>query len=503
MTTSYDRVEYPTMPRSLGHPGHMHAMARMFGVNAAPVQGSRTLEIGCGDGVHLASCAYSTPDAQFIGFDLSREAISRGQNLIQRLGLKNLSLQVGDIMTWEADAPFDYIFVHGVYSWIPAPVRDALMALVARSLSTHGVACISYNAYPASYTRQMLWEMMKYHIGDRTDPEEMIEKALELARFIRLCRPVAPGEEMDLFDNDLDIVLNKQIRSVLYHDELAPINQPFYFHEFMDHARQHGLRFVSELEPHVMVSADLPPQIDQLLRTLSQVNPERREQYYDFACLRRFRQTIVAREPHEPKGTPDPNALRDLLISGNCGTDTIDFHSDQPMTFAAGTTAVQVSGTLAKAAMVVLVESRPRRLTFQELLTAAGTKIGQSNFSESEILELAKDLVIAWTSGLVILKGHRPHYVSTVSSRPVSSLFARDQLRSSSSVTSQLHLSMRFDDAPGRKLLELLDGTRTFDDLVRAIYPTLPADRPMTESEFRVGLKRNLEMLALSGLLVA
>ncbi len=503
MATSYDAVEYPTLPRILGLPGHLGAVARMFGVAAPPVERCRVLEIGCGDGAHLVSAAVTMPDATFVGFDLAADAIARGQKLVERVGLKNIRLEVGDITTWQPDAPFDYILVHGIYSWVPDFVREALLALVAKSLSPTGVACISYNCYPAGYTRQMLWEMMKYHVGDRTDPEEMIDKALELARFIQFCRPKESGEELELFDNDVDIVINKQFRNVLYHDELSPNNHQFHFHEFSDDARRHDLRFVSELEPHVMANADVPKEIDDVLRSLSRTDPERREQYFDYACLRRFRQTVVARAPHEPRGVPDAKALRGLYLTGNCGTDAIDFHSEKPMVFAAGATSIDVSGPLAKAAMVVLVEARPRRLTFDEVLAAAAAKLGRTAIPEAEADELAADLAVAWLSGLVLVKAFVPRYATAVSERPVASPFAREQLRRDASATSLLHLSLRFDDAPGRKLVQLLDGTRTLDDLVRELKPIVPADKWPGDADFRKGLESNLRMLALSGMLVA
>lgn len=503
MATTYDAVEYPTLPRSLGHPGHMNAVARMFGVPAPPVENCRVLEIGGGDGVHLVSCAVTMPDATFVGIDLSTAATARGNNLIERLGLRNVQLIVADILTWEPPAePFDYVLVHGVYSWIPEPVRDALMALVGRALAPRGVACVSYNCYPAGYARRMLWEMMKYHVGDRTDPDAMIDRAIELAEFIRLSRAHVAVGDGDPFDNDVALVLDKQPRSVLFHDDLAPVNRPVYFHEFADHARRHGLRFVAELEPHVMANGEFPPAIGDLLRTLAKVNPERREQYYDFACLRRFRQTLLTREPHEPRGFPDPKAVDDLFISGNCGTDAIDFGIDRPMTFAVGATAVEIGDPLMKAAMVVLVENRPRRSKFPELLAAALRKLDRTDASETELATLRTGIVEAWTAGLVLLKGFDPKLANGVSERPVASPFARAQLELDDSATTVHHLILRFEDEPGRRLVRLLDGSRTLDDLVRELLPLVPPEKRTTEADFRAGIRRNLESFAGAGLLV-
>ncbi len=502
MSTLYDAVDYPTLPRILGHPGHMHAVARMFGVPAPAVANSRMLEIGCGDGFHLISCAVSVPQATFVGFDLSREAIARGKAIVSRLGQTNIRLEDGDITTWQPDEPFDFILVHGVYSWVPEFVREALLQLIASALSPSGVACVSYNAYPASYTRQMLWEMMKYHVGERNDPKEMIDKAIELAEFIQLCRPKMEGEELELFDNDVDIVINKQIRSVLYHDELAPINQPFYFHEFAAHARHHGLRFVSELEPHVMTNGEFPQAINTLLQTLSHVNPERREQYYDFACLRRFRQTLIAKSPHEPKGIPDPHAIRELYIAGNCVAGSVDFAADEPMVFMAGETAINVDGPLAKAVMLVLVDERPRRFRFDELVSFACAKIGRESITKEEEEVLLRDLTTAWLTGLVVLKGYVPDYEVTPGERPIASPFARFQLEQSSSATTLLMLNLNFADDIGRMMVQQLDGTRTLEDIVDELHQKFKNETDLSKDQLRTVLQQNLEKLARGGLLL-
>ena len=48
--------------------------------------------------------------------------------MIAELGLSNVSLYAADLTTWEPPASgFDYVVAHGFYSWVPAPVRDALL----------------------------------------------------------------------------------------------------------------------------------------------------------------------------------------------------------------------------------------------------------------------------------------------------------------------------------------------------------------------------------------
>ena len=58
---------------------------------------------------------------------------------------------------------FDYIIAHGVYSWVPAAVGQALLELCGRQLIENGMAIVSYNAYPGCHLRQMVRAMGQFH----------------------------------------------------------------------------------------------------------------------------------------------------------------------------------------------------------------------------------------------------------------------------------------------------------------------------------------------------
>src|SRR5262249_13541798 len=53
----YDAVDYPSAALPEAHPSHLFAVASMFGMDPAPVDRCRYLEVGCGDGTHLIACA--------------------------------------------------------------------------------------------------------------------------------------------------------------------------------------------------------------------------------------------------------------------------------------------------------------------------------------------------------------------------------------------------------------------------------------------------------------
>src|SRR5579872_907571 len=161
----YDEVPYRTLPQKQTHPDRLGAIGKLFGMNPAPVRGCRVLEVGCGNASNLIPMAYALPESQFTGIDLAAEAMAAGQHTVAALKLSNCRLELADICNIGAEyGEFDYIVAHGVYSWVPAHVRDRLLALCAERLAPQGIAYISYNAYPGRHMRQMLREMMLYHI---------------------------------------------------------------------------------------------------------------------------------------------------------------------------------------------------------------------------------------------------------------------------------------------------------------------------------------------------
>jgi SAM-dependent methyltransferase len=93
--------------------------------------------------------ALELAEARFVGIDLSSRQIAEGRSVVERLGLRNLNLRAISIMDVDRRlGNFDYIICHGVYSWVPEPVRDKILAICAESLAPDGIAYVSYNTYP-------------------------------------------------------------------------------------------------------------------------------------------------------------------------------------------------------------------------------------------------------------------------------------------------------------------------------------------------------------------
>ena len=165
-SASYDDLPYNSYAFPKSHPGHVATIAALFGMTPAPLDGARVLEVGCAGGGNLLPVASAYPGCECVGLDVSAVQIARAQEAVDAAGLRNVTLHCRGLEGLDettAGGTFDYIIAHGVYSWVEAPVREELMALCRRLLKPQGVAYISLNVLPGSFTREIVRGMLKYH----------------------------------------------------------------------------------------------------------------------------------------------------------------------------------------------------------------------------------------------------------------------------------------------------------------------------------------------------
>jgi SAM-dependent methyltransferase len=198
--TSYDEVLYASYPFPQTHPDRLATLASLFGLHPAPVTGCRVLELGCGDGANLVPMAFGFPQSQFVGIDLAARPIALGQAQVAGLKLENLDLRCCDILAVDAAfGEFDYIIAHGVYSWVQEAVRDRLLAVCKERLVPAGVAYVSYNTYPGYHLRDLVRGMMAFHVRGITEPQERIQQALSLLKFLLQKFPTESEAQSDLY----------------------------------------------------------------------------------------------------------------------------------------------------------------------------------------------------------------------------------------------------------------------------------------------------------------
>jgi SAM-dependent methyltransferase len=439
---------------------------------------SKVLELGCGDGGNLLSLAQALPGARCVGIDAAAGAIQRGNQLAREAGLENVELLCIDLEELPegdhlgAGGEFDYIISHGVYSWIPPRVRVALLAAVRRHLAPMGIAYVSYNSYPGSYLRDMARDVLDYHVRDIEDPERKLRAAQELMQTIVAIEQPSPYAQV------LREHMARMLRytdALLFHDDLAEISTPFYFHEFVEHANHHRLSFLSEANLFESQMRDVPEGAERLMAELPD-DVVVREQYLDFFKNRMFRQTLLCHADAPVCRELDDAQVEGLAVysAAKAGDEDGTFETPEGYTMTS-------SEPLVLAAMGALQEAWPQALNFRELLErgiAAMEGDTAENATSRELVRARLRLVLleAYLAQILMLQGCAPPLSNRAGERPQASPLARAQCAAGmEAVSSLLHANVRLEGELEPRVLPLLDGTRDRQELMREL--SIPAEQ--------------------------
>ena len=457
MPTLYDQVPYRGAPFAQTHPDRLAMLAHLFGMKPAPVERCRVLELGCTDGGNLIPMAMALPDSEFIGIDLAERAIDSGRKTICDLALANIDLRAGDLMEVGPDwGRFDFIIAHGVYSWVPPAVRDQILRITKQNLAPEGVAYVSYNAHPGGHLRRMVREMMLYHVRGIEEATERITRARSLITLLVSQTREHADDYRGFLRKELEGILERD-PNVLFHDELAEVWEPVFFHEFMSRAAAHGLQFLSEANYADMQDGAFDGPAVEMLESLGE-DRIAREQYRDFLKCRRFRQTLLCHEEVTLDAEPSGVRIQQLyaaspakIVAEQDGVKTIEGPHGSSMK-TAHPVVIRI--------MERLIEAWPRALHFEELLEHVGR---DHRTAQCEIL------LATFAAGLVQLHMWRPVFSLIPGERPVASPLARLQAGFGFALTTLRHTTVEAKGRVERKLITLLDGTRDLEALRREL----------------------------------
>jgi len=470
LVEKYDAISYAAQSNPDSHPDRLATVASLHGLSVPEIATCRVLEVGCSDGANLLPMAASLPAASFVGCELSPAATALARTGATELGLENVTLIEGDLREFpDALGPFDFVIAHGVYSWVPAPVRDALFALAAKKLSRNGLMFVSYNVYPGCHVRQAAWEMLRHHIAGINDARGRLDAARTLATAIA---------EGGISQDPTDALLRRELARIarqtdssIYHDDLAVPNDPVYFHRFAAHAAQHGLRFISEARLFNSSSFGLVPSMQRLVSGLGRVE---REQYLDFACLRRYRQSVLCREEAAEVLALTPE--RATLMHAAASHSLLGaVQRSKPLFNPARSPMIATDQKQLHTALERLVAVAPRALPAAELELLVNGPASSVHAQRS----FAALLVDACFADELQLSLAPPQIAEIASDRPLASAAARWQARRGTKLTNLWHEAMEIPDAPVRALLALLDGTRDRPALDAAAGSTLGVSDPV------------------------
>lgn len=480
---TYDEVPYPSSSFPQTHPLRLATMARLFGLSPASPSRCRVLELGCADGANLIPLAELYPDSEFVGLDLSSRQIEAGREVVRQVGLPNIRLEQGDLLTFDpGEQRFDFIIAHGLYSWVPDSVRERIFALCQQALTSQGVAYISYNTLPGWHMRGMIRHMTLYHASHFEQTSERVAQARALVRFLADAVPAVGSAYGQFLQAELAAMEHWQ-DGYLRHDLLEDDNRAFYFHEFIRDARRHHLQYLSEPDLSSMLAGNLSPSVQSTLASISR-DLIAMEQYMDFLRNRSFRMTLLVRDGLRLERGLDPRLLRTCWFSANAHpvSPAPDTRAGVRETFrlANGTTFSSESA-LFKTLICLLHEARPNGLRYEDLLgrvrerlSPGGSMLEAVTGRDREEEAVCQQVMMLYGSNLVEVLCEPPVACSPPEVRlPRTTELMKHQARNHPRhVTNLRHLCVPIDGF-ARQVIELLDGHRDLAAVTAALVQRL------------------------------
>ena len=112
-----NQISYLSYSNYYSNPFYLRSLSKLCGIEAAPLESAKILELGCASGGNILPYAMKFPQAQIIGVDFSAVHIRSANDFKEQAGLSNIEFVHGDIVDVDFSfGQFDYIIVHDVYS---------------------------------------------------------------------------------------------------------------------------------------------------------------------------------------------------------------------------------------------------------------------------------------------------------------------------------------------------------------------------------------------------
>ena len=491
----YDQFVYDDFPFTDTHPDWLASHGVLFGLDPAPVEGCRVLELGCGLGGNLVPLGELLPGATFVGVDRAARQIAVGREDVRALGLTNVDLRVLDILDVPlVGEPFDYIICHGVFSWVPPNVQDHILAVCGRRLAPQGLAILSYNVLPGWHLRGMIRDLLRREVGVDGHPKDRAQAARDVVQFMRANVPAERSTIGRWLKNELDTIESLS-DAYLFFEHLVEDNQPMYFRDFAARAHGAGLAYLCDAEFASALPARYGPEVQAALEARGGGQIET-EQWLDYLTTRFFRRSILCRAD-----APVDRHLTGERVTGLRAT-TLMARVEGGFRGAGGA-LIETEDPVVERALLSLDAIHPQAAPVATLAKMAGTTPEDLGATLLELFSHGHIGFGRWARPFVTRPG--PHPRTTALAR----LKAQ---RGLTSVPNVQHESIALDSAD-RVLLAHLDGTRDHEALTDVLAGaaadgtvkiTRADDAPVTDRAiFRELVEVKLDHLARAALLLA
>lgn len=439
---TYDQLPYLSRPRRNCHPDTYATVARLMGMEPAPVDNCRVLEIGCSTGGNLTPLAMSLPNSEFVGIDLSSVQIAMAKKMAADLGVDNVAYEAMSLTDLTPEhGQFDYIICHGVYSWVPEFVQQKIFEVCSKNLSPQGVAYISYNTYPGWHLRMPAREIMLYFLRRVKDPAHRTEAARSFFNFVVENNPFPDSVYGRLMSQEAKLLSDHE-DYYLAHEHLDSDNRPCYFYEFMEQASKYHLQYLGNSEPEYQLR-ELPEQARTVLPQTAQTLVEL-EQYIDMIMGRTFRRSLLCHADVKLNRAPETETVFSLLATSaakpvndapNHKHPQVEkFHNPRGNELSTG-------NAITRAIYWKLWDEAPQPVPVPQLVPFLDDVLGPDWAASDKAKRdtVAATLLEGYLNLAVSLQTHIPAFVTTISDKPETTRLARYWVRQFPTAPSLRH----------------------------------------------------------------
>lgn len=214
----------------------------------SPSHGMTYCELGCGQGVTLNILATGDEGGRYYGVDYNPAQIANARALAEGAGLGNVEfIEDSFANLHQRDLPdFDFIVLHGIYSWISPALRQDVVDFIHRKLKPGGLCFISYNCTVARGSDLAFRQLLQAGLRREANPSpEGIAKSLatadELATKGARYFTQNAGTTHRLEDS------KQRSPTYVFHEYFNPHWSPFFFHEVAADMAKAELGFVGSI----------------------------------------------------------------------------------------------------------------------------------------------------------------------------------------------------------------------------------------------------------------
>ncbi|MES2658897.1 MAG: methyltransferase domain-containing protein [Verrucomicrobiota bacterium] len=457
----YQSLVYPAMSHPSTDPAVTAVAAKLAGLDITTPSRARVLEIGCASGHNLLPLAARWPDSRFTGIDFSKAAIEEARETSRLAGLKNIEFIETDLRTFnpEIGTSYDFIIAHGVYSWVPDDVRQALLDFCKARLSETGVAVISYNTLPGLSLQHTLVELTRQlsrrHESGFTgqEPDEIFGiLAMAAGNHTPYARHLTHVLH-DLFGKGGD---------ALAFDDFGPINEPCTFLDFIDYTSRSGLRYLGESQLAEDCPGSLAPEALEILKPLAN-DRYALQQTIDVLTNRTFRSSLLCREDAPVHNRINPATVLNFAVL--CPHTFERTAGGVRLVSRAGGELTRFDQPLTMAFFSALSEFKPETVPFHEIIVHMAEFLDKPFDVTRDLPSLAHLVMSSARQGLISLRYEPVRFDRKPPAFPDLGPLRLLAARKGQPIVDPYHKPCLLDDERKQQIAVAMDGTRLADDL--------------------------------------